>query len=105
METKLIKKQIGQKNYNVKKIITDPEYVTSDEEFLLVQNTVKKVILNNSLTNHITIKSLSKIVVTCTENKIDEEYDEVVLYKGSCIQLVKVNNIWYIIGSDGLKLN
>jgi hypothetical protein len=56
METKLIKKQIGQKNYNVKKIITDPEYLTSDEEFLLVQNTVKKVILNNAkLKEHIRI--------------------------------------------------
>ena len=73
--------------------------------FILVKNSVEKVILDNQVTNEIIIKALSPVVVTCSKNKIDEEYDEIFLDKGSCVQLLKLNNIWYIVSSDGLKLN
>ena len=38
-----------------------------------IRNTV---ILDNKNTNQITIKALSPVLVVCSENKIDEEYDE-----------------------------
>ena len=105
MENKFLRKQVGQKVYTIKKVVESPVYWTDDEEFILVKNTVEKVVLDNKKTNQITIKALSTVVVSCTENKIDEEYDEILLEKGSCVQLIKLNNIWYIVSSDGLKLN
>ena len=105
MDNKLIRKQVGQKVYTIKKIVDDPIYQTDNEELLLVKNTVEKIILDNQRTNQITIKALSPVLVVCSENKIDEEYDELYLEKGSCVQFVKLNNIWYIISSDGLKFN
>lgn len=105
MDNKLIRKQVGQKIYTIKKVVDDAIYQTDNEELLLVKNTVEKIILDNQRTNQITIKALSPVLVVCTENKIDEEYDELYLEKGSCVQFVKLNNIWYIIASDGIKLN
>lgn len=105
MDTKFLRKQVGQKVYTIKKVVEQPIYKTNNEEFILVKNSVEKIILDNQNTNEITIKALSTVTVTCTENKIDEEYDEILLEKGSCVQLLKLNNIWYIISSDGLKLN
>jgi hypothetical protein len=105
MDNKFLRKQVGQKIYTIKKVVEKPVYQTDNEEFILVKNTVEKIILDNKKTDQITIKSLSTVVVTCTENKIDEEYDELILERGSCVQLLKLNNIWYIISSDGLKLN
>jgi len=105
MDNKFLRKQVGQKVYTIKKVVEKPVYQTDNEEFILVKNTVEKIILDNKRTDQITIKSLSTVVVTCTENKIDEEYDELILERGSCVQLLKLNNIWYIISSDGLKLN
>jgi hypothetical protein len=105
MDNKFLRKQVGQKIYTIKKVVEKPVYQTDNEEFILVKNTVEKIILDNKRTDQITIKSLSTVVVTCTENKIDEEYDELILERGSCVQLLKLNNIWYIISSDGLKLN
>jgi hypothetical protein len=105
MDNKLIRKQVGQKIYTIKKVVEDSVYQTDNEELLLVKNTVEKIILDNQRTNQITIKALSPVLVVCSENKIDEEYDELYLEKGSCVQFVKLNNIWYIIASDGIKLN
>jgi len=105
MDNKFLRKQVGQKVYTIKKIVDEPVYWTTDEEFILVKNTVDKVVLDNKKTNEITIKALSQVVISCTENKIDEEYDEILLEKGSCVHLLKLNNIWYILSSDGLKLN
>jgi hypothetical protein len=35
--------------------------------------------------------------------KIDEEYDEIVLDKFSCVVFRLVGGNWYILSSDGLK--
>jgi hypothetical protein len=105
MDNKLIRKQVGQKIYTIKKVVEEPVYKTDNEELLLIKNTVEKIILDNQRTSQITIKALSPVLVVCSENKIDEEYDELYLEKGSCVQFVKLNNIWYIIASDGIKLN
>lgn len=105
MSNNFSRKQVGQKILNLKKIVDQPVYWVTNEDFILVKNSVEKVILDNQVTNEIIIKALSPVVVTCSKNKIDEEYDEIFLDKGSCVQLLKLNNIWYIVSSDGLKLN
>jgi hypothetical protein len=37
------------------------------------------------------------------DSLIDEQYEEVELTKGSCVEFKKVGNYWYILSSDGLK--
>ena len=73
MDNKFLRKQVGQKVYTIKKIVEEPVYWTNDEDFILVKNTVDKIVLDNKKTNEITIKALSQVVISCTENKIDEE--------------------------------
>ena len=36
--------------------------------------------------------------------QIDEQYDEILIDKGSCVEFFRVDGNWYIISSDGLKL-
>ena len=50
------------------------------------------------------IKSLTNVTISCTENKIDEEYEEIVIGKGACVEFYLLENNWYIVSSDGLKL-
>jgi hypothetical protein len=35
--------------------------------------------------------------------KIDEDYDELIMDKFSCVEFRFVGGIWYILSSDGLK--
>ena len=34
---------------------------------------------------------------------IDEEFNEVELSKGSCVEFMHIGTFWYILSSDGLK--
>ena len=34
---------------------------------------------------------------------IDEEFDEVILSKGSCVEFKFFGDFWYILSSDGIK--
>jgi hypothetical protein len=34
----------------------------------------------------------------------DEEWDEIALDKGSCVEFIFINQNWYILSSDGLKI-
>jgi hypothetical protein len=110
--TKLLKKKIGDKIYNVHHIILEPEpssteqniYQTLDENFILVtENFNGEIILNNATTEHIVVKCLGYVIIKPLKNKIDNEYDEIELGKGSCVEFLLVEDRWYIISSDGLK--
>ena len=112
LEKNFIKKQIGEKKYGVfSKIITaespvliENSYLTQSENFILVKDiTDGEIILNNLMTEHIVIKCLGKILVKPFNNKIDDEFDEIELGKGSCVEFLLVEDSWYIISSDGLK--
>jgi hypothetical protein len=54
--------------------------------------------------DRVKIKAMTKVLITPDIGKIDEEWDEIDLDKGSCIELVCVNRNWYILSSDGLKI-
>jgi hypothetical protein len=112
LENKLIKKQIGDKRFGVYPTILTSEspdlignsYLTQSENFILVKDiTDGIIILNNLVTQHIVIKCLGKIIVKPFNNKIDDEFDEIELGKGSCVEFLMVEDSWYIISSDGLK--
>ena len=106
------RKKVGDKEFynnsqrSPKKIVSEPSYTTNGEDFILVKGIEKShVILNNSNTEHIIIKSLTNVVISCTENKIDEEYQEIIIGKGACVEFYLLENNWYIVSSDGLKLD
>ena len=88
----------------IHKIISDSNYTTSDETFLIVKNVdYSEVTLNSSMSKKITIKSLTSVLVKSDFGLIDEEWDELLLEKGACVQFQFVEGNWYIISSDGLK--
>ena len=94
-----------EKPKEVHKIIYDSTYVTNDETFLIVKNVdYSEVKLNSSVTTKITIKSLTSLLVKSDIGLIDEEWDELLLEKGACVQFQFVEGNWYITSSDGLKL-
>lgn len=94
-----------EKPKEVYKIISDSFYTTNDETFLIVKNVdYSEVKLNSSATNKITIKSLTSVLVKSDIGLIDEEWDELLLEKGACVQFQFVEGNWYIVSSDGLKI-
>jgi hypothetical protein len=60
--------------------------------------------LNSKTTEHVTIKALTSVIIIPDNNLIDEEYDEINIEKGACVEFFRVDGGWYIISSDGLKL-
>jgi len=102
------RKLIGNKNYlsHNRKIINVTEYRTKGEDFLLIKDVPNcRIILDATTTNYIVIKSMTNVTIKSFIDKIDEEYDEILMEKGSCVEFLNVDNSWYIISSDGLKLN
>ena len=85
-------------------ISSEPFYDTNGESFLILRDIDScKVKLNSSTTDHITIKALTKVLIIPDINKIDEEYDEIVIDKGACVEFYFGFGAWYIVSSDGLK--
>jgi hypothetical protein len=87
------------------RVVTSSEYVTNGEEFIVVKDIdYCKIQLDSVTTNHITIKALTKVLIVPDVNRIDEYYDEIFIDKGACVEFVNMENSWYIMSSDGLKL-
>jgi hypothetical protein len=42
-------------------------------------------------------------VLVKSNELIDEEFNEVELNKGACVEFKKIGDYWYILSSDGLK--
>jgi len=86
-------------------IVREPNYITNGEEFILVKDVEQsKIILNSDTTEYIVIKALTKVIIVPIKNKIDEYYDEILIDKGACVEFLMMDDVWYIISSDGLKL-
>jgi hypothetical protein len=111
--TFITRKKIGNKlfgsmsnlpNQPAIKNVEIPEYRTNGEEFILVKNVDNsKIILDHSTTEHIVIKTLTKVLIVPFMGLIDEQYDEIFIDKGACVELFAVEGNWYVISSDGLK--
>lgn len=56
-------------------------------------------------TDHIRIKSFANALLIPDMGLIDEEYEKISLSKGACVELKLIMGNWYILSSDGLKLN
>jgi hypothetical protein len=87
------------------KTVVIPEHRTNGEEFILVKDVdYCKILLDQNTTEHIVIKTLTKVLIIPMMGQIDEQYDEILIDKGACVEFFRVDNGWYIISSDGLKL-
>jgi hypothetical protein len=82
-----------------------PEYRTNGEEFILVKDVENcKIIIDQNTTEHIVIKTLTKVLIIPMIGLIDEQYDEIFIDKGAAVEFFRIEGNWYIISSDGLKL-
>lgn len=87
-----------------KKSISESYYKTSGEDILIVKCEKESTIeLDEITTEHIVIKSLSDVVIK-HKNPIDEMYDEINMNNGSCIELCYVDDYFYILSSDGVRV-
>jgi len=90
---------------DVSKIITSQVYITGDETILIVKGVDEcQITLNSEKSNRVVVKSLTNVVVKSDVGQIDEEWDELLLEKGACVQFQFVESNWYVTSSDGLKM-
>jgi hypothetical protein len=85
-------------------VVSELEYKTNGESCIIVRGVSQSVItLNSRTTDHVVIKSMTKITIKPDFGKIDEDYDEIVADQYACIEFRFVGGNWYILSSDGLK--
>jgi len=84
-------------------VVSNETYKTNGESAIVIKDVENcNVFLDSTTTDHIVIKALTNVLVT-TNELIDEEFNEVELTKGSCVEFRKISDHWYILSSDGLK--
>lgn len=86
-------------------LLSEPSYVTNGEYAIVIKG-VKycELTLNSKTTDHVVIKALTSVLIKPDKNKIDEEFDEVEIHKGACVEFFYMGGSWYILSSDGLKI-
>ena len=90
----------------IKKIVRESFYKTGDEVLVVIKDVESsEVTLDSTVNEKITIKSLTTTLVKSDTGLIDEEWDELLLEKGSCVQFQFLEGNWYILSSDGLKFS
>ena len=88
------------------KIISQSTYITGSENVILVKSVDNcEITLDSTNTNHLIIKSLTNTVLKPSIGEIDEFYTEISMDRGACVELLVIDGNWYVISSDGLKLN
>lgn len=89
----------------IKKIVNTPTYETNGEYLLIVKDIDKCTItLNGNTTESIKIKVLTKTTIIPKDSLIDDQFEEIHIDNGACVELEYVDGGWYIISSDGMKL-
>jgi hypothetical protein len=85
-------------------VVSELDYKTNGESCIIVRGVSQSVITLNSITtDHVVIKSMTKVTIKPDVGKIDEDYDEIVADQYACIEFRFVGGNWYILSSDGLK--
>ena len=84
-------------------LVSNDTYTTSGEDAIIVKDVKAcKVHLDSKTTEHISIKSLTDVLIV-GDYSIDEEFDEIELHNGASIELRFIKDGWFIMSSDGLK--
>ncbi len=89
----------------IKKIVNTSEFTTNGEYLLVVKDVGNCTItLDGYTTESIKIKVLTKTIIVPKYSLIDDQYEEIEIDNGACVELEYVEGNWYIISSDGMKL-
>ncbi len=84
-------------------IITNDTYTTNGEYAIVIKGVDQcELQLDSKTTDHVIVKSMTNVLVKSNE-LIDEEFNEVELSNGSCVEFKKIGDYWYILSSDGMK--
>jgi hypothetical protein len=87
------------------KVVSQDYYSTNGETLLIIRDIEKSTIeLNSSTTEKIIIKTLTSCIIVPDQNRIDEDWDQLDIERGACVQFQFVDGIWYILSSDGIKM-
>jgi hypothetical protein len=85
-------------------IVSETNYQTNGESCIVVRGVSDStVILDSKTTDHVVVKSMTRLTIIPDTGKIDEDYDEIVAERYACIEFRFVGGNWYILSSDGLK--
>ena len=88
------------------KIVSEPNYTSNGEKLIIAKNVDETIIVLDSTKNQkITVKVLTNVTIRPDMNKIDEDWDELQLDWGACVQFQFVEGNWIILSSDGLKMS
>jgi hypothetical protein len=87
-------------------IVSDNFYSTQGEMLIIVRDVdFCKIKLDSTTTpDKIVIKTLTNCVILPDVGRIDDDWDEISVGRGACIELKNVKGVWYILSSDGLKI-
>ena len=90
---------------DLSRVVSTSNYLTDEETILIIKDVNEcEVTLNSQKSSRVVVKSLTTVVVKSDVGKIDEDWDELLLEKGACVQFQFVEGSWYILSSDGLKM-
>lgn len=85
-------------------VVSETEYSTTGESCVMVRGVTESVLtLNSKTTDHVVVKSMTRLTIKPDTGKIDEDYDEIVADRYACIEFRFIGGNWYILSSDGLK--
>ena len=85
-------------------VVSELDYRTNGESCIIVRGVAESlIILDSKTTDHIVVKSMTKVTIKPDVGKIDEDYDELSAERYACIEFRFVRGNWYILSSDGLK--
>lgn len=85
--------------------VSNSSYSTNGEKLIVTKNLDSiEILLDSSTTEHLIIKALTQTKIKPVWGMIDEEYSEVNIGKGACVELYFSFGNWYIVSSDGIKM-
>ena len=85
--------------------VSNPSYTTEGEALIVTKELENiEILLDSATTDHIIIKSLTQTKIKPVWGMIDEEYSEINIGKGACVELYFSFGNWYIVSSDGIKM-
>jgi hypothetical protein len=84
-------------------VISLENYTTTGESKILTKDIdYCEITLDSKTTKQIFVKSMTTTLIKA-DSLIDEEYEEILLEKGACVELGFIRNFWYVLSSDGIK--
>ena len=76
-------------------VVSEPEYKTTGEYAIIITGVPNcKLKLDSTTTDRVKIKAMTNVLILPDINSIDEEWDEISLEKGACVEFVFINKNW-----------